>query len=174
MRVSIGGLPGSGTTTAAYLLRDKTGMNVVSAGETFRQMAEERGVSLAEFGRMSEEDDSIDRGLDARMTSIARENDGIILEGRLIGALCKKENIPVLAVWLTAPPVVRAERISGREGLDLENTTKEMLEREKSEHTRYLSFYGIDNQDASLYDLVIDSHENSPEQIVDQILEAMK
>ena len=174
MRVSIGGLPGSGTTTAAYLLKEKTGMDVISAGETFRTMAEERGVSLADFGRMSEEDDSIDRGLDARMIALAKSKEDIILEGRLIGALCKKESIPVLAVWLTAPPVVRAERISGRENEDLDTTTQNMLEREKSERTRYVSFYGIDNQELSTYDLVISSHEHRPESIVEQILEAMK
>ncbi|MCK4717910.1 MAG: cytidylate kinase family protein [Thermoplasmata archaeon] len=174
LRVTIGGLPGSGTSTAAYLLGDRTGMKVVSAGETFRQMAKEEGISLADYGKMAENDDKIDRGLDERMLSIARERERIILEGRLIGALCKKEGVPVLATWLHAPPETRAERISGRDRTDMKRTVTDMLERERSEHTRYVEFYGVDNQDHEIYDLAIDSEKNDPEAIVSIILEAME
>ncbi|MDG6220468.1 MAG: cytidylate kinase family protein [Candidatus Thermoplasmatota archaeon] len=173
MLVTIGGLPGTGTTTAAYLLAEKTKMAVVSAGETFRQMAREKGISLGDYGKMAEADDSIDRELDRRMLDMAKKNDALILEGRLIGALCKKENVAVLGVWLHAPVEVRAARISGRESTDMEKTMHDMLEREKSEHTRYLRFYGIDNRDPQIYDLVIDSNANDPETIVSMIMEAM-
>ena len=173
MRVSIGGLPGSGTSTAAYLLAEKTGLEVVSAGEVFRQMAKEQGVSLAKFGKIAQKDENIDRGLDRRMLEIAKKRDTVILEGRLIGALCKKEEIETLAVWLESPRDIRAQRISQREGEDMAKTVQEMAERENSERTRYLRFYGLDMEDPSIYDAVIDSHKHNPPEIVELIMEAM-
>ena len=173
MRVCIGGLPGSGTTTAAYLLADRTGLEVVSAGEVFRQMAREMGVTLAAFGRMAQKDEEIDAGLDRRMLSIARKKDEVILEGRLIGALCKKERMPALKIWLHAPASIRSARISGREDVGVERAVRDMLERENSERTRYMRYYGIDMDDLSIYDMIIDSETNAPEVIVEMIQEGM-
>ena len=86
--VTISGLPGSGTSTACALLRDKLGWSYVNAGQIFRDLAREAGLSLADFGRRAEGDASIDRALDARMVEIAqtaRSGQPIILEGRVTG-----------------------------------------------------------------------------------------
>jgi Cytidylate kinase len=46
MRITISGLPGSGTTSLTYHLAEIHRYDVISAGEVFRQMAKERGLSL--------------------------------------------------------------------------------------------------------------------------------
>ena len=46
MIITIGGLAGTGTTTAAKVLSEKLDVPFVSAGSIFRDMAKERGMSV--------------------------------------------------------------------------------------------------------------------------------
>ena len=40
-----------------------------------------------------------------------------------------------------------------------------MLKREKSESTRYKRYYNIDLDDTSIYDLIVDSSDKTPDEI---------
>lgn len=153
MLITVSGLPGSGTTTVSNLLARHYGIEMISAGEVFRTLAKERGVTLAEFGELAEKDDSIDFQIDQRQQEIAATRDNIILEGRLAGHMAPH----ALKVWIKAPVEVRVQRIVGRESTSFEQAMKETLEREASEALRYREIHGIDIRDLSVYDLVIDS-----------------
>ena len=54
--ITVSGLPGSGTSTACDTLCEKLGWAYVNAGRIFRELAEESGLSLAEFGERAEVD----------------------------------------------------------------------------------------------------------------------
>ncbi|WP_292466215.1 (d)CMP kinase [Methanolobus sp.] len=153
MLLTISGLPGSGTTTVSRLLSEKYGLEVVSAGEVFRSLAKEYGMTLAEFGELAESDDSIDIEIDERQKEISNTRDNIILEGRLAGHMAEK----AFKVWIKASVDVRVERIVNRESGSFEYKLSETIEREASEAIRYKTIYGIDINDLSVYDLVIDS-----------------
>ena len=154
MRITVSGPPGSGTTTLAEALSSRFDLEYVSSGDVFRSMARERDMSLAEFGRVAEEDPEIDREIDERQTEIARENDDIVLEGRLSGWMAEDAD---LRVWLDAPLDVRAERVAEREEQTVEEARVEIEERETSESKRYQEIHGIDIDDLSVYDLVVDT-----------------
>jgi cytidylate kinase len=154
MRVTVSGLPGSGTTTLAEALSSRFDLEHVSSGDVFRAMADERGVSLAEFGRIAEEDPEIDREIDERQREIARDRDDLVMEGRLSGWMVED---PDLRVWLSAPVEVRAERVADREEQTVEEARAEIEDRENSEAKRYREIHGIDIEDLSVYDLVIDT-----------------
>jgi len=109
MRITVSGLPGSGTTTLARHLSEVHGYRMISAGEVFRQMARERGVDLSDFGRMAEMDPAIDREIDFRQREIAEGEDDIVAEGRLSGWFVRNAD---LRIWLQAPLSCRVERIS--------------------------------------------------------------
>ena len=49
-----------------------------------------------------------------------------------------------------------------------------MTIREESEIKRYMNIYGIDFKDLSIYDLVLNTDDLSPENIVDLIMESAK
>ncbi len=162
MLITISGLPGSGTTTVSNLLAKRYSMEMISAGEVFRTLAKERGVTLAEFGELAEKDDSIDVLIDKRQLEIAATRNNIILEGRLAGHMAPH----ALKVWIKAPMEVRVQRIVGRENTSFNQVLEETLEREASEVLRYREIHSIEINDLSIYDLVIDSHRWDQFQIV--------
>ena len=171
MRITISGPIGSGKTTVCNLLAKRLGYRMVVSGNIFREMARERNLSLAEFGALCEHDMRNDRLLDERMVEIARESPDIILEGRLVAHMLKKHDIPALKFFLTADLETRAKRVVEREGKPLDMALREMREREDSEAARYLSYYDINIKSIDVYDVVIDTADRTPEQIVDIMVE---
>jgi cytidylate kinase len=155
MRITVSGLPGSGTTSLSRYLTERAGFSMISAGEVFRQLAKEHNMELAEFGRLAEEDPAFDKMIDARQKKIAEEQDNIIVEGRLSGWMVSDAD---LKIWLYAPISCRIKRIAFRDQVPDEATAKLLtLEREHCEAGRYLSYYSIDISDMSIYHLIINS-----------------
>ncbi len=169
MIITISGPPGSGKSTLAKSLSSRLGMELISVGDIFRKQAEDRCMSLEEFGLLAKQNEDIDRKLDEEQKKIANEKDNLILEGRLSGFLVDAN----LKVWLKAPFEVRAERIARREEKPINRAKAETLEREKCEKERYLRYYNIDTNDLSVYDLVIDSSRWSAEEISEIVAKAI-
>lgn len=173
MIVAIGGTPGSGKTTVAERFARAYGYVLVSAGAMFREMAASRGMDLEAFGREAERDHSIDRELDRRVLEEVLRQDtfgnDVIVDGRLQGYLLRERGVPCLKVWIDAPLDVRAERVAGREGTPVAEAKDGIVRREASERARYTAIYGIDLAKAKGFDLVIDSSDKAPEEIVAQI-----
>ena len=157
MIITIGGLPGTGTTTIAKMIAEKYSLKHVCAGFIFREMAKEMGMDLQEFSKYAETHEEIDKEVDRRQVELARQGN-IILEGRLAAWMLLRNGIkPDLTIWFKAPLEVRAERISKREDMDKDIALKKMIDREKSEKKRYKEIYNIDLDDLSVYDLIIDT-----------------
>ncbi|MHC1581228.1 MAG: (d)CMP kinase [Methanopyraceae archaeon] len=161
--ITIGGPPGSGTTTMARRLAEHFGLRHVYAGQIFREMAKERGMTLEEFSRLAEEDPEIDLEIDRRQREAAEEGD-VVLEGRLAAFVAAGElehvqgpDLADVKIWLKAPLDVRAERIARREGISVEEAKRRIRERERSELKRYREIYGVDPTDLTIYDLVLDT-----------------
>ena len=174
MRIAISGPPGSGKTTVSEIVAERLGYKLVLVGQIFRQMADERKVSLDTFGRYAEEDETIDKELDSRMIAIARDEEDIVIEGRLTGALMIRSEIDAFTVHVDAAEDVRCLRIAKREGQQVDQVLKEMRIRERSESKRYLAYYGIDISNRMLYDLWIDSSGRSAEEVADAIIDEVR
>jgi len=157
MIITIGGLPGTGTTTISKMLSEKYGLKHVCAGFIFRDMAKESNMTLQEFSSYAEKNTEVDNEIDRRQVEAAKTGD-LILEGRLAGWILKRNDMkPELSIWLKADPKVRCKRISERENEDVDLALKKMLLREASEKKRYKEIYNIEIDDLSIYDLVIES-----------------
>ena len=83
MIITIGGLAGTGTTTAAQVLSKKLDMPFLSTGSIFRDMAKENGMSVLEFSKFAENNTEIDNEIDKRQAEIAKSSENLIVEGRL-------------------------------------------------------------------------------------------
>jgi cytidylate kinase len=154
MRLTIGGPPGSGTTSIAKMLSENHGLSYIYAGMIFREMAKEKGLSLAEFSRLAESDESFDRSVDKRMAELAMAGKDTIEEGRMAAFVVQA---PDIKIWLDAPLDVRVSRIADREGLTEDMVKAMTIDRQKSETQRYRRYYEIDIYDLSNYDIVINT-----------------
>ena len=154
MKITVSGPPGSGTTTLARSIAAKHKFELISAGEMFRDLAGEKGLSVAEFGELAEKDITIDALIDVRQKETAKARNNIVVEGRLSGWMVED---PDLRIWLNAPLACRAKRIAARDGMD-EYTARELtLQREESERTRYRNYYRIEIDDLTPYHLTMNS-----------------
>ena len=168
--ITISGNPGSGKSTVGRFLSNKLGLNYIYSGEIFRKTAKKYSMSLEEFGSYCEKHKEIDKELDDYQLEILQKGN-VIVEGRIAGWIAHRNNIPALKVILDTDIETRAGRIVNRESGDIEKRKQEMLNRERSEALRYKNYYNIDLKDITIYDLVIDSTEKTPEEIIDIIIQ---
>lgn len=167
--VTIGGLPGSGKTTVAKLLSEKLSLAYMNAGDIFRTLANKKGMTLEEFSVYAEQNQNVDKAIDKKILEIAKKGDAV-LEGRLAGIMLQRNGIEGTKVWLDAPLKVRSERIAKRESMSFESGLSEVHERERSEWDRYFTIYRIDLNDLTIYDLIIDSSNLTPDQVAEKVL----
>ncbi len=170
MRITISGPPGSGTTTVARKVAEMLGYPMISAGEVFRKLAREKGMSLEEFGKYAENNPEIDNLIDRRQREEALKHENAVVEGRLSGWMVPAE----LKVWIYCDREIRIQRIAKRENKSVDEVRRETVEREGVEKRRYMKIYGIDIEDKSLYHLMINSAKFSAEEIASIIVRAVE
>ena len=170
MIITIGGLAGTGTTTAAQLLSEKMGIDYISAGYVFREMAREHNMSVLEFSAFAEGNDDIDKEIDKRQAELAKSADNLIVEGRLSAYFVEAD----LKLWLVTPFDVRSKRIAERESKSVDVASEEIISREKSEALRYMDIHNIDISNMDIYDLIINTGTFDPEKVSEIILTTLK
>ena len=148
MIITIGGLAGTGTSTTAELLSEKLGIDYISAGSVFRDMAR----------------------IDKRQAELAKSADNLIVEGRLSAYFVEAD----LKLWLVTPFDVRSQRIADRESKSVELASEEIITREKSEALRYMDIHNIDIKNMDIYDLIINTGTFNPEEVSEIILTTLK
>jgi predicted cytidylate kinase len=169
LNITISGTPGSGKSTIGKILEKKLKKRYIYSGEIFRETANKYNMTLEEFGIFCENNEDIDKNLDDQQLEILKKGD-IILEGRLAGWIAYRNKISALKILINADLETRAKRIVNREKGSVDKRKKEIINRERSEKIRYKKYYNIDLSDISIYDLVIDSSNKTPDEIVDIIL----
>lgn len=165
-RITLGGLAGTGKGTISTMLAEKLELQRVSTGDFFRDVAKEKGLSLVELDKQSLTDNSVDILTDNRTKDFAEKKNNFILDSRL-AAHFVKDAYKILLLCDDR----RYERIAGRDQIPVEEAKKETLEREATYHKRYGELYNLaDFDDPKYYDLVIDTSDLTPEQIVEKII----
>lgn len=169
LRVAISGKSGCGNTTVSTLLAKTLGIKLINY--TFRQLAEEKGLTLPEVLEKAKGDDSYDKYVDTHQVELALK-ESCVLGSRLAIWMLKEADVKV---YLLASDELRASRILKREGGDLQQIKEFTAMRDAADTGRYKKLYGIDNNDyKSVADIIIDTSCNVPEKIVAEILAQMK
>lgn len=168
VRIAISGKSGCGNTTVSTMLSKKLGIKLVNF--TFRQLAQEKGLTLAQVIENAKTDDSYDITVDTRQVELAK-SESSVLGSRLAIWVLKEAD---LKVYLYASDQTRAMRIFNREGGDIEEIKKFTAMRDGEDSRRYQKLYQIDNNDYKFADLIIDTAKYNPKQIVKIICRELK
>lgn len=176
MYITISGTAGSGKSTLAKMLAEKLGWPYISVGSVRRKMAEERGMTLAEFNELGEKDPSTDVDVDQRIKEEVLGHPNAIAEGRV-----QYHFIPdSLKLFLKTDLDVSAQRIwkdiqAGKRSSEshfksFEEVKQSIIERQNSDTARYKKYYNLDPYNESNFDFVLDTTNNSNEQTLQTVM----
>lgn len=172
--ITISGLPGCGKSTTAKLLAEKLNYTYLDTGAVFRDLAKKHNMTLHEFEIYSNTHHEIDIELDtAIINQVRNSSQGVVLQGRLAGWMCKRNNLLAFKIWLFLDIDLRTERISLRENISKEDAKDDIIFREESILKRYKEVYNIDYSDTSIYDFKFETL-LSPDEIVDEIIKNLQ
>ena len=170
MIISIAGMPGSGKSTLAKQLSKKLGYTHSSMGDLQRGIPREKGGTIAELGRLEEQNRSTDNELDEKQRSISRTGDNIVIDGRLSFHFIPRS----VKIFLTVDADVGAKRIFSHKreeekAADISHIRQEISDRIRSEKKRFKKYYHVDPYDESNHDLVLDTSSLSSEQTLEKV-----
>jgi cytidylate kinase len=165
VRILLSGLSGTGSTTAARQIAADLGLEYIYGGQIFRNLAAEEGISLEELVESLERDPETEREIDRRLIAKGRSDD-VLIEGRTIGWIFPHD-LPAIRIWLTCDLLERLRRVEGREHHP--RSPDNLLRREASDNRRYRALYGIEPEDFSPFDLVLDTTHLPVEEVVRHI-----
>lgn len=167
LSIAVSGKSGCGNTTTSAELANRLGLRLVNY--TFRNLAVDSGLEFEQLRHLAETDHKWDKLVDQRQVQLANEHPSV-LASRLAIWVWKEAK---LKVYLDAPLEVRAARILEREPhhfKDLDAALKHTAERDELDHHRYQAIYGIDNNNWSFADLIIEVSSIKPFEIVNRII----
>jgi len=177
MIITISGDIGSGKSTTGKLLCEKLGYKYLSTGAIQRKIASEMGLTTLELNHLTDARLDIDEKIDSYTKALNDTTEDYVVDSRLAWHFVPSS----YKVFLLCDENIAAHRIS----LDKERKNDELIrdvrhlllkikERRKSERTRFKRIYGIDFEDHSNYNIVIDSAYFFPDKIVNLILDGAK
>jgi cytidylate kinase len=165
IKIAISGRSGCGNTTVSNMVAEILDLQFINF--TFRNLAKERGLDLKTVLDLASKDDAWDREVDTRQVTLARESGGCVLGSRLAIWMLEEAD---LKVYLHAHAHIRAQRIVNRESGNLAEVAAFTQERDRQDHERYLRIYNIDTEKYDFADLIIDTNEILPQEIVAMII----
>jgi predicted cytidylate kinase len=173
MKITISGTPGSGKSTVGSALADELEYDHYSTGDFMRRMARERDMTLDELQRLAENDPSIDEELDAYNKQLGKNKDNFILDSRL-----GFHFIPdAVSIYLAVDLDEAAQRIAEDSREDSANSIgaikQQVQDRIASENERYKTYYDVYIHDEDKHDVVIDTTEKTPDEVVATCLDAI-
>lgn len=171
MNITLTGNLGSGKTTICNILKER-GYEIVSTGKIFRQIAEEKQVSVIELNKMAEQDRSIDDLLDHKTAELGKTLDHVVFDSRLAWNFVPDSfKVFLLVETDEAANRVFHDRERNAESYASAAEAREgLVKRAGLEKARFLDLYKINYYDASNYDLVIESTLAKPAKIADEII----
>lgn len=171
MIITISGIAGSGKSTVAKLLAKKLNYKHYSIGDFMRDMAKEKNITLLELSKLAEKDKAIDKELDKKQIELGKKQDNFVIDSRLGFHFIKNSKKIFLNVDLNeAAKRILKEKRKHESYKDIQESAEKIKTRIKSENKRYKEYYNIDYQNKTHYDIIIDTTDIKPEEIVKDIL----
>ncbi|MBI2021595.1 cytidylate kinase family protein [Candidatus Daviesbacteria bacterium] len=169
--ITVSGDIGTGKTTLAKNLANILGWKHLHAGEFFRHWHQENHIPLDQSERIPEE---LDRKIDMGYQKKMQDEKNIIFESHLAGWLAKDFQ-DVFRILCVTDEKVKMDRASRRDGITIEEAKRHAKKRSESYSEKFARLYGVKNHlDPKLFDLVIDTTNLTPEQVLNHVLKSIK
>ena len=173
--ITISGALGSGKSTIMKMLATRLGYETYSTGNAQREIAKRYGVTTLELNHIADTNPDIDKEIDGVFTTLANTGKKYVIDSRLAFKF-----IPAsFKVKLNVDVIEAAKRVLNDTGRTSEvkcDTPEQMAEilrqRRASEVARFITTYGVNIDDESHFDLVIDTTHKTPDEICNIILQA--
>ncbi len=175
--ITFGGDIGSGKSTVAPMVAKALGYESLYVGGIFRDMAQERGVSLEEFYASLAADPMLEKSVDERQVEFMKKGNGVV-QGRIAWFLVARAGQPAVNILLTVDPHVGAARKIA-EGQYPCKTVDEVMAihaaRVADERAHYRALYGIeDHLDPRRFNFVCDTTDRTPEEVAAFLMKKIK
>jgi len=173
MKITISGIVGSGKTTISGMIAERLECDCFSVGGIMREMAVELGKSLQEFTEDAKVDKEIDFELDRRQRAL-NSGEGFVMDSRLGFHFIPDS----FKVFLKVDLDEAARRIHGANRSEenysgVDECVGYLEKRIVAEKNRYKQCYDIDFPCEDKFDLIIDTTDKTPEEIVREILSSV-
>lgn len=171
-RITITGDPGSGKTTFARNVAARTGYRLITTGNMFRELARQKGISVADLNTLAETQEEIDREVDDYVRSLNEAKEHLVLDSRMAWYFLNN----AMKIRLTIDLDVAVERIfNDKERAqswddrfpDMKTAMEEVERRRQSEISRYQALYKVNIGDDSNFDLVLNTSHKTQEEVTD-------
>ncbi len=175
MIITISGMPGSGKTTIGKLLAKKLKYKFYSVGHILRALAIKKKINFDSFTKEFKTTTKYDKEVDDFQIKLGQTKDNFVIEGRTGFYFIPHSK----KVFLTVDINVAAERIfkqsrKEQKFKNVKEALKETKRRMVEDRKRYKKLYNIDYLDECNYDVIVDTTQLKPEEIVKDILTKIK
>ncbi|QGA80995.1 (d)CMP kinase [Candidatus Nanohalobium constans] len=174
--ICICGPSGAGKGTLAGFISEKLGIKKLSAGDFFRQLAEEKDMTVEELSEKADKQTDIE--VDRRTLQESLKQDCVV-ESRI--AAWVLGSYADLKIYVTADLDERAHRVqenakerTAEDEGSLEEVKQRIKKRDEDNWNRYQEYYSIDMNDSSMFDMVIDNTEMTIEEQEKLVEKALK
>ena len=173
--ITITGDHASGQGTLTRFLQEELGYEVYRNGQYVRELEKKMGMSITEFQVYLNEHPDLDREIEKSASDYANKHDFLFFDAKL-GWYAVPDSFKVYLKVDIDVAVKRAfldpNRKSTEPFKDIEEAKKLILYRYQEENKRWKEEYGIQREDMSNYDFVLDTTHLTPEEVKEQVKEA--
>lgn len=175
--ITIAGSLGSGKSSTAKEVARILGYRHFSSGDLFRKISSERGESVEATNLSAEAQKDIDYKVDNLLQEMGKSESKLVIDSRMAWHWMPDS----FKVFLSLDTDSAAERIFNdvlekrrvSEHASTLSEVKASIERRfASEQKRYLALYNVDPTDPKNFNLIIDTKDNSLENVVHVLLES--
>lgn len=181
MIISFGGSQGSGKSTIAQMIAKELKWPRYYMGGMRREAALKRGLTLAEYNKLGENDPTTDLEVDKFQEELGKTKDNFIIEGRTSWYFIPHS----LKIYLYVREEIGAQRIfknlktknNRNEDKNL-NSIKDVLRsikiRQASDNKRYKKYFNINVHDKNNYDFFLDTSDLNIQEVFTKTLNFIK
>lgn len=177
MIISFNGDEGSGKSTIAEKIASCLKFPHYNMGQFYRDLAAERGITLAELQEIAKKGPEIDNKVENSVLDLGKNQDNFVIESRTAWHFIPHS----IKIYLKVDEEEGAKRIfQGKQNSNtrnnedtnlnsVENIITSERSRKERDTKRYKDYYGIDIRDERNYDFVLDTTNLSIDQVVEKV-----